>query len=316
MVTQTRTGMPASARIDLEEFVQNGYVIVRNIIPPDQLDSLRAGFEMQFEKQRQIEAARRKPDDPPANWWENSRKRRVLPEKTVDELSAHVIDFLLGAPQEISQMVMRAPRASLFIFNSLNNPLRETGPDPWHRDPNSAGVGPLEGLINDLVENRAPAQVQWNVPLYDDPTLWVVPGSHRRLNTPEEERQLREDPRQPLPGGTPVDLKAGDGVVYTNLLLHWGSFYTPRRLRRTFHFGYRSFGGPMWPYFPLATGTSNSPSTSRRQGDRASSSLRPGMPPSWRTLPPRCGLPSTRTPRPARLACRSSTRASKGASSR
>ena len=43
----------------------------------------------------------------------------------------------------------------------------------------------------------------------------------------------------------------GDGVVYTNLLLHWGSFYSPRRLRRTFHFGYRSFGGPMWPYFPL-----------------------------------------------------------------
>jgi hypothetical protein len=88
-------------------------------------------------------------------------------------------------------------------------------------------------------------------PLYDDPTLWVIPGSHRRLNTPEEERQLREDPRQTLPGGIPVELKAGDGVVYTNLLLHWGSFYTPRRLRRTFHFGYRSFGGPMWPYFPL-----------------------------------------------------------------
>lgn len=52
------------ASIDPEEFVENGYVIVRNIIPPDQLDSLRAGFEMQFEKQRLIEAARRTPDDP------------------------------------------------------------------------------------------------------------------------------------------------------------------------------------------------------------------------------------------------------------
>ena len=52
MVTQTGTGVPASARIDPEEFVENGYVIVRNLIPPDQLDSLRAGFEMQFEKQR------------------------------------------------------------------------------------------------------------------------------------------------------------------------------------------------------------------------------------------------------------------------
>ncbi|HEY3115810.1 MAG TPA: hypothetical protein VGK54_03635 [Chloroflexota bacterium] len=130
MVTQARTGVPASARIDPEQFVEDGYVIVRNIIPPDQLDSLRAGFEMQFEKQRQIEAARRKLGDPPANWWENSRQRRVFPEETVDKLSAYVVDFLLGAPQEISRQVMRAPRASLFIFNSLNNPVRETGADP------------------------------------------------------------------------------------------------------------------------------------------------------------------------------------------
>jgi len=243
--------VPASAPIDPEEVLENGFAIVRNIVPRDQLDSLRAGFEMQFEKQRHIETAKRSADDPPASWWENSRQRRVFPEQTVDELSAHVIDFLLGSPQEISRKVMAAPRASLFIFNSLNNPLREIGPDPWHRDPTSASVAPLEGLINDLVANRVLAQVQWNIPLYDDPTLWVVPGSHRRLNTPEEERQLREDPRRPLPGGTPVELRAGDGVVYSNLLLHWGSFYTPRRLRRTFHFGYRSFGGPMWPYFPL-----------------------------------------------------------------
>src|SRR5580765_5268238 len=108
--------------IDPAELFENGFVIVRNIIPVDQLDSLRAGFEMQFEQQRQIEAARRKPEDPPASWWENSRQRRVLPEQTVDELSAHVIDFLLGAPQEISRQVMRVPRVSLFIFNSLNNP--------------------------------------------------------------------------------------------------------------------------------------------------------------------------------------------------
>ena len=251
MVTQTLTAVPESAQVDPREFIDQGFVVVRNLIPPDQLDSLRAGFEMQFENQRLLEAARRKPDDPPASWWENSRQRRVWPEKTVDELSAHVIDFLLGTPQEISRHVMRAPRASLFIFNSLNNPVRETGPDPWHRDPTSASVAPLGGLIDDLIENDAPAQVQWNVPLYDDSTLFVIPGSHRRLNTPEEERHLREDPRQPLPGGLPVELKAGDGVVYTNLLLHWGSFYTPRRLRRTFHFGYRSFRGPLWPYFPL-----------------------------------------------------------------
>jgi hypothetical protein len=32
--------------------------------------------------------------------------------------------------------------------------------------------------------------MHWNVALYDDEVLWVVPGSHLRPNTDEENRQL------------------------------------------------------------------------------------------------------------------------------
>ena len=39
----------------------------------------------------------------------------------------------------------------------------------------------------------------------------------------------------------PVELNAGDGVVYTHLLLHWGSYYSSK-MRRTLHPGYRPFG--------------------------------------------------------------------------
>ena len=86
-------------------------------------------------------------------------------------------------------------------------------------------------------------------PLYDDNVLWVVPGSFRRPNTEAENRQLRENPRMPLPGGIPVELNAGDGVVYINLNHHWGSNYSAG-LRRTIHGGYRSVGGPLYPYNP------------------------------------------------------------------
>ena len=68
-----------------------------------------------------------------------------------------------------------------------------------------------------------------------------MPRSHLRINTDEENRQLAENPSVPLPGSIPVELGAGDGVVYTHLLLHWGSDYT-RKLRRTIHPGYRPFG--------------------------------------------------------------------------
>ncbi len=83
--------------------------------------------------------------------------------------------------------------------------------------------------------------------MYDDDVLWVIPGSHRRSNTDEENRQLDEDPCVPLPNGLQVELEAGDGVVYTNTILHWGSNYSAK-LRRTVHLGYRSFGGPVFPY--------------------------------------------------------------------
>ena len=92
-----------------------------------------------------------------------------------------------------------------------------------------------------------PGYVQWNIPLYDDDLLWVVPGSHRRPDNEEQRRQLLLDPRVELPGGVQVDLDAGDAVVYTNLIMHWGSFYSSR-LRRTIHLGYRSFGGDIFPY--------------------------------------------------------------------
>ena len=75
----------------------------------------------------------------------------------------------------------------------------------------------------------------------------MVPGSHRRSNTEAENGALAEDPRRPLPGGLRVELAAGDAVVYTNLILHWGSDYS-RALRRTVHFGHRSFGGDLLPY--------------------------------------------------------------------
>ena len=89
---------------------------------------------------------------------------------------------------------------------------------------------------DDIMEN-GPRYVQWNVPLYDDSVLWVVPGSHIRRNTPEENASMSRDPRSPVPGGVQTHLRAGDGVVYILPILHWGSNYTTK-LRRTIHGGF------------------------------------------------------------------------------
>jgi hypothetical protein len=86
------------------------------------------------------------------------------------------------------------------------------------------------------------------IPLYDDEVLWVVPRSHRQPDTGAILDALLVDPCAPLPGAEPTQLRAGDGVVYSNLILHWGSNYGPNPYRRTLHWGYRSFGGGQMPY--------------------------------------------------------------------
>ena len=68
----------------------------------------------------------------------------------------------------------------------------------------------------------------------------AVPTRKQKINT------WRQNGREPIPGGMPVELKAGDGIVYIHMMLHWGSNYSAK-LRQTVHLGYRSFGGPVYP---------------------------------------------------------------------
>ena len=104
---------------------------------------------------------------------------------------------------------------------------------------------PLRGMQTDMLAN-APGYVQWNIPLYDDSVFWVVPGSHARPNTEAEHKHLLTNAQKPMPGGIPVELRAGDGIVYSHFILHWGSNYSAK-LRRTVHLGYRALGGPVFP---------------------------------------------------------------------
>ena len=113
-------------------------------------------------------------------------------------------------------------------------------------DASSAEQAPLSGMQADLMAN-APGYVQWNIALYEDDVFWILPESHKQPTNEAQRRQLMLDPKVPLEGGIPVELQPGDGIVYPNLMMHWGSKYTSR-MRRTIHLGYRSFGGQIFSY--------------------------------------------------------------------
>jgi len=235
-------------KVNPQQFLEDGFVIIRECVPPKQLDKLRDSFEILVERQKEIWRRNRNPDHPPGSTWETSAQPRLGAfNALIDETTADTVEFCLHEnTMGVCRQLMRAKEAGAQNMFFMCSPVRDHGPAHWHRDIHPFDQAPLCSLEIDLLLN-APGYLQWNIALYDDDVLWVIPKSHRRANTEAENRQLLENPRIPLPKGIPVKLKAGDGVVYTNTILHWGSNYS-RTLRRTIHLGYRSFGGPIFPY--------------------------------------------------------------------
>jgi len=233
-------------QINPEQLLDDGYVILKNVVPPERLDELRASFETLVERQRANWA--RDPDDPGCFAYV-AKQPRLAFQTVIDEATANTVEFCLHEDTlGVSRQALGTRDVGLKQMILLCNPEVAHGPDLWHRDVSHGPTNnaPLAGLQADMLAN-GPGSVQWNIPLYDDDVLWVVPGSHRRLNTARENRELLNDPRARLSNCTQVSLKAGDGVMYINTILHWPSNYSTK-LRRIIHLRYSSFSGQLFPY--------------------------------------------------------------------
>ena len=241
-------------QVNPNQLWEDGYLIIPDCVPPDRLGELRNSFEVLVERQKEIWARERGPHDPPGGQWEIAPQPRVTFGPLIDEETANTVEFCLHENTlGVSRQVMRSPETILKYITIMCSPVRDHGPSGWHRDIEPYRDGPLSGLQADMAANGV-GTVQWNIALYDDDVLWIVPGSHRRRNTDAENRTLLESNRQPLPNSMPVELKAGEGVVYSNAILHWGSNYSSK-LRRTIHLALRAFGTNLFSYRPYLNWT-------------------------------------------------------------
>jgi hypothetical protein len=99
----------------------------------------------------------------------------------------------------------------------------------WHRDDVPASAGPEEELER---LGRPAWHAQWNLALFEDESLVVVPGSHRRART--EAERAAGPYEKCLPGMKTVKLKPADVVFYDNNILHRG-VYDKGKERMTLH---------------------------------------------------------------------------------
>ena len=232
--------------INRDQFLEEGYVILRQVIPPHQLADLRQAYELLVERQKVIWAREREPHDPPGGVWETSAQPRLNLEALAGQIDAQTVGavecWLHENMQGVSSRLLGVEDAAVTQMMLMCNPVRdhETADHRgWHRDFYPPHTAPLQGYTDDILEN-GPRYVQWNLPLYDDSVLWVVPGSHVRFNTEAENAALNADASTPLPGAIQTHLEAGDGAAYILPLMHWGSRYNAN-MRRTIHGGFSEF---------------------------------------------------------------------------
>lgn len=135
-------------------------------------------------------------------------------------------DTIVGTVEQL--LDCKEDRLVMELFNLLIRPTRDFVLR-WHRD----DIPPSASVQEEQRRLEEPAwHAQWNLALYDDESLIVVPGSHKRART-EEERAA--DPYEKnMPGQLVATLKAGDLIFYDNNILHRG-VYDIGKERMTLH---------------------------------------------------------------------------------
>lgn len=213
---------------------QNGYVIVPSHLPPTTLAHLRTLASHVTHLSRtgswpHIRTLPRQfppwPSDPsPGIWGVQQLLNPSLPghetftQAYFNPSSIAVVRELLDCRDE--DLVME-------LFNLLVTPDHDFQLR-WHRD----DIPPEATAEQELARLAQPAfHAQWNLALYDDESLVVVPGSHKRART---EIERIAGPYDELPGEMRVALKAGEMVFYDNNILHRG-VYSKDVERATLH---------------------------------------------------------------------------------
>ena len=85
-------------KVNRTQFMEEGYLVLREVVPPEELDALRESYELMVSRQREIWVRERGPNDPPGGVWETSPQPRLLLGRPplaglVDEKTASAIEI-------------------------------------------------------------------------------------------------------------------------------------------------------------------------------------------------------------------------------
>lgn len=200
----------------LRQWADDGYVVVRNAIPPESVDRLIVAIT------RILGSALAGEFETELKWIDRDGRiphflsDLIGPEKYdpafgefLSEVTLPIMEQLIGADIRTSWMMLLTGGAGHPYSVAL------------HRD-NSAVDRPNEQELLDRYDNR---QCYFQAALLPDSFLETVPGSHRRLATPQEIAATHSTTfcsADDVPGLITIDLNPGDVIFRSTNLLHQG----------------------------------------------------------------------------------------------
>jgi hypothetical protein len=228
-----------------DEYFESGLTVLKGLIPASLLGDLR------HETDTAREIARQK---------QGGQAQRLQPVYAYDTIDPRPFrDFLtLQALRETVDKILGPDHAMTANMGVLLEPAEQAWCTNWHRDLGHH-IANMDMALFHIWARNPRLFNQLNGALYDDHSLWIVPGSHDREDTPEERAAVGRIPApgpllteamssaerelactqyaRLMPGAVQVVLQAGDVAFYRACGWHLGS-YIPYTRRATLHDGF------------------------------------------------------------------------------
>jgi len=233
-----------------KQFEEQGYLIIRGYFDRETVDRLLGIAESALRQWKKESTKEGEPGglchSPKAIFLFNLNHPKYFKERLSDLallLDAVADPFPVAIMRAILSEEPLFEQASMFL-----NP--ENGREQmhqWHRDAQFFSIDDKKLEQKKVLEEAIPArELHFHIPLVKSMATQVVPGSHRRWDTPEEKEIRKNDPTgDAMPNAKILEIDPGDIAFFHVNSIHRGT-YPANMPRRTIHctFGRASMPRP------------------------------------------------------------------------
>jgi len=197
---------------EVEEFYENGYVIVSNLVSMDEIIVLREAVNRVKNKVNANPFKyRTRYTLQTAEEWDTWGMWDILSPDFYEDCFA---DFLSNENVLSRIKSILGPELRFWSAHAFWSPDKVDYNLYWHRD---------KGNPTAYMKDRHVDHVQYNLALTRDYCFRVIPGSHKRPLTDQEMDAVLEESTGPLPGEIIVKCEVGDILLTHALTLHRGA---------------------------------------------------------------------------------------------